>query len=603
MNCILSKNLELFQLRFPQLFDALNLEKYCENHEEIMPAGCTLVTTKINSPSVKDNGILLHSLYDPIKESEKLLNSVDTEKDALVFYGFGLGYSLDLAAKKFPKKIIVLIEPDINYFLLALNFYDWSKIFAHQNLICLINASSKDVVSVEEKIGIDNCHFISLQNHKAHNLPYFSAVEELTKRNREKKQINENTLEKFSKLWLKNTWKNKELCGKLSGITDLENSAKDKSALVLAAGPSLDQILPKLKELKKKAIIICVDTALSSCLRYGIEPDFIILVDPQYWNARHILGKSSPSSVLITELAAWPSIFRFNCKEIRLISSQYPIGKYLESFCENKGYLSPGGSVATTAWDFARFLGAKNIFMAGLDLGFPHGKTHSQGCQFEQNVLTNSTRNNTIQNYQTNALLGAQPYFAKDYSGNTILTDKRLSLYAWWFESKCASFPEINVYSLTKESLEIPGIKYMEISEFLKLPNQTYSIPKNDFPFEKEKIQVEKLNQGINKLKKSLYEALDIANDGVKTCNKTLNNLISPSQAFTKLEKYDKFFSDSSLKDILSLIFPSQKKLDIEFSKLNQENEILLNINKSKILYELLKNAIETYISLFKKYQ
>lgn len=602
MNCTLTKNLELFRIRFPQLFDKLNLEKYLHSDEDFIPAGCELLTTKTNSPTIKDNGILLHSLYDPYKESDKIISSVETEKDAIIFYGFGLGYSLDLAVKKFPKKIIVIIEPDVNYFLLALRHLDWSEILQHPNLICLIQASTKDVVAVEEKIGIDNCHFISLQNLKAHNSSYFSALEELTKRNKEKKQINENTLEKFSKLWLKNTWKNKDFCGKLSGIIDLENSAHGKSALILAAGPTLDQILPQLKELKKRSIIICVDTALSSCLRYGVEPDFIILVDPQYWNARHILGKSSPNSILITELAAWPSIFRFNCKEIRLISSQYPIGKYLESFCEPKGYLSPGGSVATTAWDFARFLGVKNIFIAGLDLGFPQGKTHSAGCQFEQNVLTNSTRNNPVQNYQTNALLGAFPYFAKDYLGNPILTDKRLSLYAWWFESKCASFPEINVYTLTKESLGIPGIKTMEISEFLKLPYQTFSIPKGTMESEKEKKQLDELYKGIDNFKNSLYDALDIANNGVKTCNRALKKLISPSEAFSKLEKYDNFFSKSSIKDILSLIFPSQKKLDKEFSTINQENEIMLNINKSKILYELLKNSIETYISLFKKY-
>ena len=99
-----------------------------------------------------------------------------------------------------------------------------------------------------------------------------------------------------------------------------------------------------LAEIKKRCLLICVDTALRACLRVGVQPDFIVLVDPQYWNIRHLDNCAAPDSVLITELAAYPAVFRFRCREIVLCSSLYPVGAYFERICGTKGALGAGVS-------------------------------------------------------------------------------------------------------------------------------------------------------------------------------------------------------------------------------------------------------------------
>ena len=59
--------------------------------------------------------------------------------------------------------------------------------------------------------------------------------------------------------------------------------------------------------------------------------------------------------------------------------------------------LSAGGSVATTAWDFARFIGCNPIIMAGLDLAFTQNKTHSLACKFEKDAMFLSNRFLTLE--------------------------------------------------------------------------------------------------------------------------------------------------------------------------------------------------------------
>ena len=415
-----------------------------------------IIQTKSGNVTVKENGLLYHSAYNPLVEAEKQISTFTPgQMNAAVFYSSGLAYSINAFAKKYPESTLVLIEPDINYFLLSLNFTDWTEAFRLKSLVLLIGASSPEVMNILNKIGIDKCTFYSVPAQAKHAEKYFLSLDELKERNLQKKNINERTLEKFSSLWLKNTCKNIGYAAKLPGIRALENTAEDKIALILAAGPSLNKILPHIEAIKKKAIIICVDTALKSLLKSSIMPHYIVLTDPQYWNARHIQGLDASESVLITEIAAWPSVFSFKCKSILLTASQYPIGKYIESKIENKGKLDPGGTVASTAFEFARFLGCKEIYIAGMDLGFPGRQTHAAGCQFEENVFRSSSRFNTSESFNAKSLMGAYPFTGKNYSGKEILTDKRMALYAWWFESKCAQYPALKVYTLTPESLYI----------------------------------------------------------------------------------------------------------------------------------------------------
>lgn len=601
----LQKNLENFSKRFPQLCEALLTVDF----DGKPPTGFEVLEAKNKELTAKFENNYLHSAYNPGNEAKKFVTSAEIQNsDTIVFLGIGLAHSLLECSKSYKNKTIVVIEPDPIHILVSFSCVDWGDFFSHSSLVFLPEAPQQTIIAILERYGLNECYFVAQKAIMQHAENYFTDLQLLIERNKAKQSINMRTLEKFSTLWLSNMCKNFQNIENLDGIEQYKNKAGKLNACVLAAGPSLDAILPHLEEIKKRCILICVDTALRACLKAGVEPHFIILVDPQYWNARHIMNLESPSSILITESAAYPTVFRFNCKETILCSSLFPLGKYIENFTGQKGTLSAGGSVATSAWDFARFIGCQNIFMAGLDLSFPNKKTHAKGSTFEEKIHSES---NKFSNFET--AIGKQLYnehteIAKDYANNDVITDARMKLYAWWFESKCITYIETKTYSLSSESLAIPGINPSSVEALMQIEECENQI--EDFVNIKScnTTKLEK-NTITNALLEDFSDLQDIVYRGSKLCKKTINTENDCNKILKQLEVIDSEIKNSKAKNIVSLVFPTPEQLDEIMKKelpnkpLN-ENYITMaqySIQKSCILYDLIKKSIDKHIYYLQK--
>lgn len=499
--------------------------------------------------------------------------------NAAVFMGFGLGYAPLSFVRDYPQKTLVLIESDLSYLIAALSVVDWTPVFIHASCVFLIGAPTQTIIAVLEKISIQNCCFFRTKSQTAHNGAYFDSIQNLIERNRQKKEINERTLARFSHLWLRNMCKNLSAAATLDGVHRYKNAFTDFSACVIAAGPSLDDALPHLKAIHARCITVCVDTALRACLNAGIEPDFIVSVDPQYWNIRHLDGLCAPKSTLITELASFPPTFRFKCKEIVLCSSLYPLGKFIEQRIGSKGELGAGGSVATTAWDFARMCGCKTVYMVGLDLGFPAHKTHFKGSTFEEKAHQNSNRLHPAETDSYNALYGAHPYPVRDYNGNNVLTDRRLALYAWWFESKCCAFTDTHTKTLSPNGIKIPGIDFEPIERVLSLPviksldegslilspssplraagpkpNATSAVADTEQKLCTVSLAVHDAEKQLTSIKYNAQKA-------VQLCRKGLNTNADLTKIGAELSAIDAKILHNDAAELASLVFPGEARL------------------------------------------
>lgn len=505
MNSIWNKNFSAFKRRFPQLAELAGSNpvppeslwklESAKNGMITASENCAAESTAENagtvSPAAKGTPagttVRLHSAYNPEREAGGAVGRSEVfEKSAIVFYGFGLGYHVIECAKhlselgnKAPK--LVLIEPDIAHFYAAMSVLDWTSVFEIEKLVIVAGAPAESVLPLLEdssrvnigKTGVSDAYFFDIPAFTAHAAEYFDAVRAIIKRNQRKNEINAATLKKFGRLWCRNSLKNLHRLEECAGIAGLEGAAVEEKLpfLILGAGPSLETILPYIKELSERTITVCVETALHTLLRAGIQPDFILLTDPQFWAYRHIAGLRAPESFLITEVSAYPSVFRFPCKKILLCGSQFPVGQYFEEKLNLRpGDLGTGGSVASCAWNLAHFCGAREIFTAGLDLGFPGGQTHIKGSSAEQTYHTLSGRLLSPDKFTAAALYGANAVEAKAYDGSKIITDSRMKMFAWWFEARLAGCPETKTYTLCSQSLSVPGIISAEVSTLLARP-------------------------------------------------------------------------------------------------------------------------------------
>lgn len=524
MNSIWNKNLEFFKNRFPALYQRLS-----DSIKAFSPGEYWVEKAKNGELTATFNNTRLHSSYNPSREAESTLNKAVLENtENLIFFGAGLGYNLLSASKIFPGKTLVYIEKSVSRFLEMLWHTDLQALFSMEKCIIAVEADPQEISPVftpctyENTVLFENPAFISGEKD------YFDAIKASIRSCQNRHQINENTKKKFGKLWIRNGLKNLDKNQELSGVCIYLNGAENLNLpfLVIAAGPSLETVLPRIKELKEKAVCVCVDTALSALLKAGVEPDFIVLTDPQYWAYRHISGLSSPSSVLITESSVYPSVFRFNCRKTVLCSSLFPWGQYFENIFGAKGTLGSGGSVASSAFNFCVLAGAREILFAGMDLSFTKNQTHIKGSTFEQAVFTSNRKNKTGESATCGTVFSADISIKSDYNGNPVLTDSRMKMFAWWFEKRidelrlnknnASNKNTISIKTITPQSMVVGGIEKSSAEEFLSSHKDTAQLKKQFFACEKREAASIWNKELFQKEKERFYKLIEKKDESIK---------------------------------------------------------------------------------------
>ncbi|MGI0528620.1 motility associated factor glycosyltransferase family protein [Treponema socranskii] len=548
MNSIWNKNRSAFVSRFPSLekmfaSEIAEVDAICKDSSNDNPPAIgqpfpfwNIVSAKDGSLSAYENGVLLHSAYNPKREAEQTVANSDSEGcRAAVFFGFGLGYAVEAYALRFPDRAIIVVEPDADRFFASLALTDWSAFFACKDCIAALACPPHTVVSFIENYGVSRCAFFSVPSQTSHASHYFDTLRTLVERNRRKDDINAATLERFAKRWLKNSCKNLNNYASMRGVSAYSGGARGIPFTIVAAGPSLESVLPHLSEIKKRSIVVCVDTALRACLRAGVEPDFIVVGDPQYYAYRHIAGLTSKSSVLVAEVAVYPSVFSFPCRSFALSSSLFPIGKWFERRIGEKGDLGAGGSVASAAWNFAYAAGAKEIYCCGLDFAFPEKKTHIKGSMFEEGTHETSVRTFPAETQNLPLLFSAGAEYAHDYDGNPVPTDSRMKMFAWWFESRLASCPDAKTYTFARSGIAIPGIEPADMRSFLEKPDiavQKEKFIKKSEVSEKGAVPDKaRFESALADFLREIASLRKIAEDGKRICEKALADDMNMSAA------------------------------------------------------------------------
>jgi hypothetical protein len=458
------QNREVLEQRFPGISEKLDTDVLDSEGLEILKSRDEQLTVRYKKS-------WLHSRHAPLKEAERLIeSSIPEDCPYCLFYGFGLAYHLEEFVRKHPGVPFAVVEPDAALFNACLDLRDLTDIFMNPDFSFALSASPDAMPGLLENTMTRDIQICMLRPAVNNNRDYFDSVEKVIKEFLARKEINVHTLNKFSRLWVSNICTNLPLNLRCPGVKTLQNSFEGTEVLLLAAGPTLSRILPILPELRKRMLLVCVDTALKACLRMEIEPDFLILTDPQYWNSRHLDRCRISGCILISDVSTYPAALRINPGKTFFCSTPFPLGEFFESRTEIKGKLKSGGSVATAAWDFIRQIGADNIYCSGLDLSFPYGETHYRGSTFEERLHSLSSRTSSIESSSWLALLGGNPYKGKNRKGETVLSDQRMKIYIHWFEEQMKQHPEIRTVQLSPEGIMIEGMEWQEMDSLIELP-------------------------------------------------------------------------------------------------------------------------------------
>lgn len=441
-----------------------------EVFEKFQPAdGLSIQYNRNGVASAQLGSRWIHSKHNPHREAERFIDISLSGKtsDHAVFLGFGLGYQIEEFFRRCPQGEAIVIEQRADLFLKALTSRDFRSLFT-KKISLLIGLAAEELPRALAPLIERNHVVLPLVSITQSAPEYYSYAEAVIQSERSRKQVNSTTVKRFGRRWVRNLARNIETMCTASSLNRLENLFSGVPALVIAAGPSLDLALPFLKQLQQRMLLIATDTSLQALARSGITPDFAVVVDPQYWNSRHLDGLEMNNTILISESASHPNVFRHTYRALFFSGSIFPLGSYLEALDEPPYKLGAGGSVTTTAWDFARFIGADQIYLSGLDLGFPEKRTHYRGSFFEERLFSLSTRLNPYEGLIFDYLHNGEPFYHENYSGGQTLTDKRLIIYRQWFEEQLSASAG-STYTLSPEGIKINGILTADIQELHEL--------------------------------------------------------------------------------------------------------------------------------------
>ena len=578
-----------------------------------LKAELKIETAASGKPTLVINGLYVHSPRDPEREGRRLAEAslaeaslAETANGTVVILGFGLGYAAQAVAELSPQTPIIIVEKRLSVLRAALELRDLSSLFSPPRHIALIPGGDgleiNTILSFFEKTtgqssGQSSGHGAAasaarvIRNRTliALDEQWYASIESRLRAWAMKEDTNRATLHKFGKRWIRNLSRNMSAIRDLPGIARLAGLAAQGEPAALevpvaeplpvflaAAGPGLDSVAPFLPEIRKRCIIVAVDTSLRFLLRSGVDPDFTLVVDPQFWNNRHLDRCAGERTRLVAESAVYPPVLRLAgppadvFKETYLCGSLFPLGAFIEQRVDPKGALGAGGSVATSAWDFSRILGARQIWIAGLDLAFPGLKTHCKGARFEEKALAESGRLNPAETWLLHALRGGFPFNAPSISGGQVLTDRRLSLYAAWFESCFRQFPAIRSYSLSPDGLNIAGLEQAEPEALLALPERraeidsrleaaTARIKAAFFEPQEARQRGERYENALAALHSGLNQISGACKKGIQTAEQALRRRPKPAErekTLAALGEINRCIFESEVKEIAGFLFP-----------------------------------------------
>lgn len=587
----IKKNIKAYPLNFLDLIE--NAKKEDDISLEVIETKSKNLSAKVikNGKSVS-----LHSAYDPIKEANTLIKEIEDDVDVVFIFGIGGGYLIN-AIKKLNINIVV-IEPSISFFNLLIDNFKLDKILEDSKITFFIGGN--DIEDIEKFISLKTTKKVKFFITRSYSnlftddaLFYQTKVLSII----DKKTININTILRFDKLWAYNIASNVVEIATHYGVNRFFDKYKNIPAVVVSAGPSLEKNIRKLKELKDKAIIIAVDTAMKPLSSHNISPHFVITIDPQKKNSKYFRNVNFKDTVLIAESSVDNEAISSFKGAIYFLDSIFPLAKYFMRPLGKRGDITMGGSVSTAAYDFAIRIGANPIIMLGLDLSFPNHQTHIKGSYHEENFFTEIGKLDSYDSRIYKVLVSGNLREEKNVYGESVFTDSRFDMYRNWYEEQCKINSSKKFYNATEGGVIIKAMENITVDELLKkLDNINIEIDKNSEELNKKNEILLSIKTDLEKIDAEIIELKPYVLNAIKLCDEINSELKRHRKVDKLLEKLNesdiKILNISKVNEFLGVTMQRVIKSiteGFEFEDSNYDKSILGSFK----LYEAMRDSID----------
>lgn len=426
------------------------------------------VTAKNSLPNLKVKDKYLHNQNNPRMEALAFIDqfkNMDNHAEIL-FYGIGLGYQLKAFMERYPDKPFSVYEPvpEILYqFLVQADLREYPphllrNIYIEEppddpNLFCF-----NLVKKIRSSILIIDLPFYK-EAFPEKRQAFFTQFENHLKERKMSLAANSN----FEKRWTINSVKNlMTVINTPNIILQKKGFYKNKPALLVASGPSLEEEIENLREIRAagSAYIFTVGTSINALVSRDIYPHAAFTYDPSIENlivCKEILANGITSIPLIFgSTVGYETLEAYPGPQMHVIINQDTLaGFYLKpSNGEQLEYINDAASIAVVALQVLYKLGFNPIILAGQNLAYLNGRIYTPGSTFPSAEAITSDLKDAIT--------------VKDVFGNEVLSSSGYVNMRLQIENYLSSFQETKVINTTKNGAHIKGTEFRPMTDVMK---------------------------------------------------------------------------------------------------------------------------------------
>ena len=574
-------------------FNALTLhdmeEKYKDRQNEVNVIGADTEQGRI--VAVEKNGRFypLNSLYNPQNASKQWAKQFYrpeiNENSVIIVFGIADGRSVLELSRKRKECTIIIYEPCQEIFWKAMECDEVAELAENDNICITVKGVNEEYFfhALQTVLNYSNYQLVvqsALPNYLQLFKTEYKEMLEIYKSVIELIVFTRNTMILRGIEIQHNTYAlTKDMIEQRSDVQLMDIIDKKKMnglpAILVAAGPSLDKNVTQLKDIKNKAFIMVVDTALNTVLENGIVPDMTMSIDSR---KPLVLFKNDKFKDIPIALSmnSNKDVVKLNAsKHFYEIDEEGYLKKLLEANEKESVQLPTGGSVATSALALLHEMGFKTIILVGQDLAYPGGVEHTAAAYGKGNDNVDTKKKDYIE--------------VEDNYGNTVLTEANMNIYRKWIENYIGAYSDLKVINATEGGAKIAGTEFIslheaieryctdeyEVSGLLDIPPYLDESERSGIVQAIKNIpeQIEVLEEYIGKAQK-IYSKIDGLNGKGKTNSSQMN------RAMTEIAQINEHIDDLYVSNMLQVyIAKTDYEIQAEVLKYKENDSALKLVN------------------------
>lgn len=538
---------------------------------------------------IDNKSIRLNSSYRPVCEAQKwAMNCFEDNVlcKIIIVYGFGNGYFIrELLNKMGEEDKIIVYEPFISIFESTLKEYDISDILSNSKLYLFVG---KDTFFYFKSVYIECVNLVNVEYSKEITLPQY---EEISKElyneycyrvigYKTNIVMSRTTLSNKGNIFAKNSLysiSHMKGCTVFSDFKDMFNNCN--TAIIVAAGPSLDKNVNLISKAKNKAMIVGTDAAMNTLLSHNIIPDIMVSVDPLKKMNNFKDDRCFDIPLLCTCHTVVDLLKKHRSKKT-YVNATAIADNILEKIGKKTTMESEGGSVATQALNVCVEMKFNNIIFVGQDLAYGQDMITHTGGLCEEIKDKASLR-------LVDGVFGEDVISRPDWIG-----------FLKYIEECIANNPNITFIDATEGGALIHGSKVMSLQDaidnycvdYFDYENTIKNVPSS---FSDDDLEI--IYEQLDNATQQLDSILDDLNRTIVYCNKIISAYelckYSEAQYIRKnyLKIYEHICSIPIMNDVYIYCMPENARL-ISLLHEGKEDERSTWINYWTLQKQILEN-------------